>query len=167
MAVETISTIVSIFGNALNTASAFSELIKTNKGEASLLLEELKKNNTLCWLVTDRESKPQKIIPKLSVGAYDKLLEKGFDFNKISPKKKNVKGHPRLKDNDLSNFIGKDTATLVVGIYDRIKEMQTIMDADPKNKRIDWERRMNNLHKRILLLMAHLRGWDEAHETKR
>lgn len=161
MAVETISTIIGIFGNALNTAAAFTQLIQTSKGEPRVLLEELKKNNTLCWLVTNRESKPAKIIPKLSVKTYNKLLEKGFDFNKISPKKKIVKGHPRLKDKDLAPFIGKDVANLVVGIYDRINEMQTILDADPTNKRIDFKRRMYNLHKRILLLMAHLTGWPE------
>ena len=159
MAVESISTLISIFGNAFNTATAFTELIKTNKGEPRILLEELKKNNTLCWLVTNGESKPTRIIPKLSVKTYNRLLEKGFDFNKLSPRKKIVKGHPRLKNKDLSAFVGKDVANLVVGIYDRINEMQTILDADPTNKHIDWDRRMVNLHKRILLLMAHLRGW--------
>ncbi len=161
MVVETIPTIISIFGNAINTASAFAELIKTNKGEVRVLLEELKKNNVLCWLVTNRESKITRIIPKLSVKTYSNLLEKGFDFNKISPRKKTVKGHARLKDKDLSAFIGRDVTKLVEGIYDRINELQTIFDADPKNKRIDWERRMLNLHKRILLLMAHLHGWAE------
>jgi len=161
MAVETISTIISVFGNALNTASAFTELVRTNKGEARVLLEELKKNNTLCWPVTNRESKSTKIIPKLSVKTYSRLLEKGFDFNKLSAKKKTIKGHARLKDKDLAAFVGSDVAKLVEGIYDRINELQTIFDADPRNKRIDWERRMMNLHKRILLLMAHLHGWPE------
>jgi hypothetical protein len=161
MAVETISTIIGIFGNALNTASTFTDLIRTNKGEARVLLEELKKNNTLCWLVTNRESKSTRIIPKLSVKTYARLLEKGFDFNRISPKKKIVKGHLRLKDKDLSAFIGRDMARLVEGIYDRINELQIIFDADPKNKHIDWDRRMLNLHKRILLLMANLGGWAE------
>ena len=159
MAIESFSTLISIFGNALNTATAFSELIRTNKGETRILLDELKKNNTLCWLVTNGKSKPTNIIPKLSVKTYTRLLEKGFDFNRLSPKKKIVKGHPRLKNSDLSAFIGKDVANLVVGIYDRINEMQTILDADPTNQHINWDRRMINLHKRILLLMAHLRGW--------
>ena len=161
MAIDSISTIVGIFGNAINTASAFTELIRTKRGEPRVLLEELKKNNTLCWLVTDRETKAVKIIPKLSAKTYSKLLENGFDFNKISPNKKIVKGHPRLKDKDLSAFVGSDVAKLTEAIYDRINELQTNFDADPRNKRIDWERRMLNLHKRILLLMAHLRGWAE------
>jgi hypothetical protein len=159
MAVESLSTLMSILGNVTSSAAAFTELIKKNRGETRILLEELKKNNTLCWLVTNGKSKPTTVIPKLSVQAYSRLLEKGFDFNRLSPRKKIVKGHPRLKNSSLSAFIGKDVANLVVGIYDRINEMQTILDADPANPHINWDRRMINLHKRILLLMAHLRGW--------
>jgi len=108
MAVETISTIISVFGNALNTASAFTELVRTNKGEARVLLEELKKNNTLCWLVTNRESKSTKIIPKLSVKTYSRLLEKGFDFNKLSMVREllgHLKSRPALVIGDRSDDI--------------------------------------------------------------
>jgi len=159
MAVESFSALMSIVGNAIHSATAFSELIQKNKGETRLLLEELKKNNTLCWLVTNGKARPTSIVPKLGVAAYLRLLEKGFDFNRLSPRNKIIKGHPRLKDGGLSPFIGKDVANLVVAIYDRVNEMQTILDADPDNPHINWDRRMINLHKRILLLMAHLRGW--------
>jgi hypothetical protein len=46
----------------------------------------------------------------------------------------------------------------VEGIYDRIKEVQLIFQVDPVNRNIDWNRRIINLNKRILLLMTHLRG---------
>ena len=158
MALETIGTLFSALGSAANTTKAFKELLQKNKGEVRFLLEELKKNLTLSWLVVERESEPQKIIPQLSTKAYDRLLEKVFNFNDLSSKKK-VKGNADLQDSDLSSFIGKDVANLVEGIYDRIKEMQLVLEVDPDNQRIDWNRRVINLHKRILLLMFHLRGY--------
>lgn len=159
MALETISTLFASLGTAASTLKAFSELISSNRGEARILLEELKRNATLSWLGVEREVEPQKIIPQLSTKAYDRLIEKNFDFNHLSPRKKIIKGNARLEDSDLSSFIGKDVANLIEGIYDRIKEMQLIFEVDPANERIDWNRRILNLNKRILLLMSHLRGW--------
>ncbi len=158
MVLDTISTLFSTLGNAASTAKAFSELVQNNKGGARLLLEELKRNSTLTWLAVEREVEPLKIIPELSANAYDRLLEKNYNFNELSPKRKKVRGNASLQDSDLASYIGKDTATLVEGIYDRLKELQVIFKVDPGNKRIDWSRRVINLHKRILLLMVHLRG---------
>jgi hypothetical protein len=157
MVLQTISTLFSTLGTAASTAKAFTELLQNRKGEARLLLEELKKDSTLSWLVVARQVEPQKVIPKLSTKAYDRLLEKNFNFNDLSPKKKKILGTSTLQDSDLSSFIGKDVANLVEGIYDRIKEMQLIFEVDPTNTRINWDRRIINLHKRILLLMTHLR----------
>ena len=158
MALETISTLFSAFSTAANTTRAFTEILTGRKGEARLLLEELKKNLTLSWLVVRREVEPQKIIPQLSTKYYDQLLQKGFNFNNLSPKKKKIAGNENLESSDLAAFVGKDVAHLVEGIYDRIKEVQVIFQVDPLNKHIDWNRRILNLHKRILLLMWHLRG---------
>jgi hypothetical protein len=157
MVLETISTLFSTLGSAASTTKVFKELLVSNKGEARLLLEELKKNATLSWLVVERQVEPQKIIPQLETKAYDRLLEKNFNFNDLSPKKKKVQGTASLKNSDLAPFLGRDVALLVESIYDRIKEMQTIFKVDPGNTRIDWDRRVINLHKRILLLMLHLR----------
>jgi len=159
MVIDTISTLFSTLGTATSTAKVFKELIGNNRGDARILLEELKRNDTLCWLAADREVDVQKIIPQLSTKTYDQLLEKNFDFNKLNPRKKIITGNSRLQDKDLSAFVGKDIANLVESIYDRIKEMQLIHQVDPQNKRINWNRRIVNLHKRILLLMAHLKGW--------
>lgn len=159
MALETISALFATLGTASNTVKAFRELIGNNRGDARLLLEELKRNATLSWLGVEREVEPRKIIPQLSTKTYDHLIEKNFDFNNLSPKKKIIKGNARLEDSDLSSFIGKDVANLIEGIYDRIKEMQLIFQVDPESERIDWNRRIINLNKRILLLMSHLKGW--------
>lgn len=158
MALETISTLFSAFNTAASTTKAFSEILTARKGEARLLLEELKRNSTLSWLVVRREVEPQKIIPQLSAKFYDQLLEKGYNFNNISPKNRKIAGNEALENSDLASFIGRDVAHLVEGIYDRIKEIQLIFQVDPANRHIDWNRRIINLHKRMLLLMWHLRG---------
>jgi hypothetical protein len=158
MALETISTLFSALGTAASTTKAFRELLTNKKGDVRLLLEELKRNTTLSWLAVRREVVPQKIIPQLSTKIYDELLQKGFNFNDLSPKKKKISGDANLENSDLASFIGKDVAQLVEGIYDRIKEVQLIFQVDPDNKHIDWNRRIINLNKRILLLMMHLRG---------
>lgn len=161
MVLETISSLFSTLGTAASTTKAFKELLQNNRGDARLLLEELKKNATLCWLVVEREVEPPTAIEKMATATYDRLLEKGFDFNKLSPGKRKIRKVARLEDSDLASFLGNDVARLVESIYDRIKEMQLVYQVDPDNEKIDWNRRVINLHKRILLLMSHLRGWSD------
>ena len=158
MVLETIASLFSTLGSAASTAKAFSKLLQNRKGETRLLLEELKNNSTLTWLAVERAVEPQKVIPKFSTKAYDRLLEKNFNFNDLSPRKKILEGNTGLKDSDLASFIGKDVQNLVESIYDRIKELLLIFQVDPTNARIDWNRRIINIHKRILLLMVHLRS---------
>jgi hypothetical protein len=161
MVLETIATLFSTLSTAADTTKAFKELVQNKRGDARLLLEELKKNATLCWLVVEREVEPQTAIEKMVTTSYDRLLEKGFDFNNLSPRKKKIRSVARLEDSDLASFLGNDVARLVESIYDRIKEMQLVHQVDPDNEKIDWNRRVINLHKRILLLMSHLRGWSD------
>jgi hypothetical protein len=160
MVLATLSTLFSTLGTAANTTKAFKDLLANQKGETRVLLEELKRNSTLSWLVVDRKVEPQKIIPQLGTQAYDGLLGKNFNFNHLAtPQKRIVKGDARFGDSDLASFVGRDVSHLVEGIYDRIKEMKVIHEVDAGNEQIDWNRRVINLHKRILLLMFHLRGY--------
>jgi hypothetical protein len=160
MVMATLSTLFSTLGTAANTTKAFKELLANKKGEERLLLEELKRDSTLSWLVVNHEVEPKKIILQLSTKAYDRLLEENYNFNNlVSSNKRTVKGGTQFEDSDLSSFIGKDVSNLVEAIYDRIKEMKVIFEVDPDDERIDWNRRVINLHKRILLLMFHLKGW--------
>jgi hypothetical protein len=153
---ESISTAFSSLSTAANTAKVFKELLKNKKGDSRALLEELKENLGLCWLVAERDTDPMKVVPELATIEYDRLLREGFDFNQLNKTRKIIKGDPRLSSSDLSSFIGRDIAHLVEGIYDRIKELKRIHRVDKENPRIDWQRRVYNLHKRILLLMLHL-----------
>ena len=96
------------------------------------------------------------MIKELQTAEYDRLLKTDFDFNRL--KRKKIKASQRYKGTDLKSFIGKDTYHLVENIYDRIKEMKRIHRIDNNLERIRWTVRFSNLHKRILLLLEHLKG---------
>jgi hypothetical protein len=161
MVLETISALFTTLNTAAGTTKVFKELLPNHRGDSRLLLEELKRNATLCWLVVEREAEPATAITRLATTAYDRLLEKDFDFNRLSPRKKKLARLSRFQDSDLASFLGNDVARLVESIYDRIKEVQLVYQVDPDNQKIDWNRRVINIHKRILLLMSHLQGWSE------
>tara|TARA_B100002049_G_C15938880_1_gene315437 strand:+ start:147 stop:614 length:468 start_codon:yes stop_codon:yes gene_type:complete len=153
---ESITKIFSTLSTAAKTAKALQKIISDVDGDERILLEEIKENAGLCWLVTKREVEPARVIKELQTTEYDRLLKTDFDFNRL--KRKKIKASQRYKGTDLKSFIGKDTYHLVENIYDRIKEMKRIHRIDNNLDRIRWSVRFSNLHKRILLLLEHLKG---------
>lgn len=154
--IESIPAIFSGLSSAASTAKEFRELLRGKKGDTRALLEEVKKNLSLCWMVVERDTELARIIPELTTLEYDRLLRAGFNFNSLSRKK--IQGSPRLAESDLSSFIGKETKDLVENIYDKIKTLKLIYRVDEDNPRIRWRRRIVNVHRRMLLLMEHLRS---------
>jgi hypothetical protein len=154
--IESISVIFSSLSSAASTAKVFTELLRGKRGNTRALLEELKENLGLCWLVIERDTDPMKIIPELATSEYDRLLRTDFDFNSL--KRKKIQGSQELAESDLSSFIGKETQELVENIYDKIKALKRIHRVAKDNSRILWRRRIINVNKRILLLMQHLRS---------
>ncbi|WMS86099.1 hypothetical protein [Pleionea litopenaei] len=154
--IETINRLFSTLSSAAKTAKALQKLISDVDGDERVLLEEIKENAGLCWLVTQREIEPNRIIQELQTAEYDRIIKTDFDINRL--KRTKLKESKRYKGTDLEVFIGKSTADLVENIYDRIKELKRIHRIDPEIKRIRWQVRFSNLHKRILLLLEHLKG---------
>jgi hypothetical protein len=83
------------------------------------------------------------------------FLKTNFDFNSL--KKQRISGDERIEKSDLASFLGKETASLVENIYDRIKELRRIYRVDKDNPKVRWRVRIINLQKRILLLLWHLK----------
>lgn len=153
---ESIVVIFKTLATAAKTLEAFKALLRGKKGDTRALLEEIKGNARLCWLVIERDTAPLKIVPELATTEYDRILRTAFRFNSI--KRKKVQSFKELEESELSSFIGKETADLIENIYDKIKALKQIYRVDRNNPKIRWRRRVISLQKRILLLMKHLKS---------
>ncbi|MEE4245621.1 MAG: hypothetical protein V2I33_09430 [Kangiellaceae bacterium] len=153
--IETIGQLFSSLSSAAKTAKTMQKLIANVNGDERALIEEIKENAGLCWLVTKREVEPKKVIKELVTTEYDSLIKTDFDFNKL--KRRKIKVGKHLKQTDLKSFDGKETYHLVINIYDRIKDLKRIYRIDSELDKIRWSVRFINLHKRILLLLEHLK----------
>lgn len=152
--VDSLTTIFQSLATAASTLQAFRNLIRGKKGDSRALLEEIKENAGLCWLVVERDTHPFKIIPELTTREYDRLLRTSYNFNTL--KRGSIRMFPELRNRTLATFAGKDTSDLLENIYDKIKTLQRMHRVDPENPRIRWRVRIINLQKRNLLLLKHL-----------
>ncbi|MDH5445054.1 MAG: hypothetical protein OEY52_05815 [Gammaproteobacteria bacterium] len=152
--IESLKLLFDTLSSAAGTVSAFSKVIKGTKGDSRALLEEIKENAGLCWLVVEKDLPPEKVIRELASREYDRLLRTEFDFNVL--KRKRIRTYKEIKHTELSGFAGKTTEVLLVNIYDKLKELKRIERIDKNTRGIRWRVRIINLQKRILLLLRHL-----------
>ncbi len=156
---ESLSILFSGLTSGQEALKALNKILKKRRGDSRALLEEMKENLGLCWMVVELETDPKQILPKLQTSVYDRLCAEGFDFNRMTSKKRRtIQGSDALLNTDLKSFAGKDTASLVENLYDRIKDLKRLYEVDPENPRIHWRQRVVNVLKRALLLMKHLKG---------
>jgi hypothetical protein len=152
--IEELKDLFMSISSAVKGVEVFQKLMQGKRGDSLLLIEELKENMGLCWMVAARETDPFKIIPELITQEYDRLLRQGFDFNVLY--RKPIEQEVKLSQTELSHFIGQETAFLIENIYDKIKELKRIFRVDQNNPKIRWRARILNIHKRLLLLVWHL-----------
>ena len=134
---------------------AFSDMRAKTRGDARSLVEELKVNSRLCWLVIEEDVGVEKIIPQLSHIEFDRLNKAGFDFDAL--KRKKIRKYPQVDKSDLASWSGKSTHALIENIYDKIKDLKTIYKYSPHSEKHRWKARIINIQKRILLLVKHLK----------
>lgn len=156
---NTVSTAASTINTAANAAKLFKELLKGKKGDILVLLEEIKENSRICWMVVERDTDPMKAIPAFMTNEYDRLLREGFDFNQLKKKRKKIEVSEEILTRDQKSYLGKDIAELVTSIYDSIKDLKSYFRIDPQNQRINWRLRILNLQKKIMLLIFHFKGY--------
>jgi len=154
-----VSTAASAINTAASAAKLFKELLKGKKGDILVLLEEIKENSRICWMVVERDTDPMKAIPAFTTNEYDRLLREGFDFNRLSKKRKKIEVSEDILTPYQKFFLDKDTAELVTSIYDSIKDLKSYHRIDPQNQRINWRLRILNLQKKIMLLIFHCKGY--------
>ena len=152
--IENIPGILKSIATTYTGLKAISDMRAKTRGDARSLVEELKENSRLCWLVIEEDVEPGKIIPKLSHSEFDRLNRAGFDFDAL--KRKKIKKYTQLNDTDLESWAGKSTHALVENIYDKIKNIKTTYKYTPQNEKRRWKIRILNIQKRILLLVKHV-----------
>lgn len=152
---ENIPSILKSIATTYSGLKAFSDMRAKTRGDARALVEELKENSRLCWLILEEEVNLKKIIPQFSYSEFDRLNKSGFDFDAL--KRKKIRAYPQLANSDLESWAGKPTHALVENIYDKIKNLKITYKYAPQSKKHRWKARVINIQKRILLLVKHLR----------
>ena len=144
---------ISIAGSAVKELLAWQ---KNVKGDARSLVSELKDNMIYLNMVAHDEIELGAVIDKISLLEYKRMSKDGFSFNKLKGKK--ISNYPSLQGTDLSSYAGKETEDLVVNIYDKINDLKIRYPLVAKSKNYRWNMRVNNIRKRIWLLLMHVRG---------
>ena len=141
------------------TGNAVKELVswrKKAKGDAKSIIGEIKDNFSYLDMVAIDSVDLGAVIEKISVSEYKRLSKEGFSFNALKMGK--IKKYPSLDGTDLSSWVGKDTGDLVESIYDKINELKICYPHVSENRKYRWNARVNNIRKRIFLLLKHVQS---------
>lgn len=153
---ESLPAILKSLASAGAALRSFSDWRARSRGEVRVLVEELKENSRLCWLVLEEGVPLETIVPKLSTVEFDRLNRAGFDFNTL--KRERIGAWKSLAGTDLASWQGKTSEALLRSIYDKIKDLQTIYPHAAGNPARRWRGRVWNIQKRIMLLLKHISG---------
>jgi len=153
MSIPTVLKALSSAGTAMKEFGAWKARAR---GDERALIGELKDNLHYLDLVAEDGVPLREVIGKLSVSEYKKLANRGFNFDSI--KKKPIENYPSLAGTDLAPWPGKRTGDLIESIYDKINELKIKFPYVEKNRNYRWGARVNNIRKRIWLLLRHVRG---------
>lgn len=138
-------------GSALNSITLWW---RQSKGDSRALIGELKDNLIYLNMVGSDDVPLGDVVDKLAVAEYRRLSKEGFNFNKL--KKAKIPSYPSLHGTDLQSWSGKNTEELVVSIYEKINEIKILVPHVGNNSKYRWGVRVNNIRKRIWLLLRHV-----------
>jgi len=152
---ESIPTALNLLTSLAKAMDWFTDLRKQTRGDVRALIEELKENSRLCFRVVEDGVAPEEVISHFSTATFDRLNESGFDFNAV--RRCDIPAFEGMENTDLATWAGKSTQDLIVNIYDKIKDLRSLHAlATLQNRRLGP--RIINIHKRILLLLRHIRS---------
>lgn len=130
---------------------------KKSKGDSRALIGELKDDLSYFDMVAEDGVELGDVIEKISVSEFKRLSKEGFDFNKL--KKSKITKYPSLEGSDLSAWGGKNTEELIESIYEKINDLKIRFPHVSNNKKYRWGVRVNNIRKRIWLLLKHVSSY--------
>jgi hypothetical protein len=153
MDIPTALAAISSVGNAARALAAWRQ---RTTGDARSLVDELSNNLRYLDLVAEDDVPISEIAGKLSTSEYDRLLREGFRFNSL--KRKKIQRMSSLDNTDLASWQGKETEELVFAIYDKFKTLIVKFPYTSHKPKYRWGVRVNNIRKRIWLLLRHVEG---------
>ena len=151
-----IPTVLKSLSSAGTAAKEITAWWKKAKGDSRSLIGELQANLTYLDIVTEDEVNLSEVIEKISISEYKRLSNSGYSFNSL--KRGKISKYPSLDGTDLSSWYDKDTEALVESIYAKITDLKIRFPIVKDSKKYRWNVRVNNIRKRIWLLLKHVRS---------
>ena len=118
-------TIPTILKSLASAGAAIKELAawrKRSKGDARMLIGELKDNLTYLDMVAEDGVPLGDVIKKVSNSEYRRLAATDYNFNAL--KRGKIARYPSFKGSELASWAGKSTEDLVESIYDKLNQLK-------------------------------------------
>jgi len=138
-------------GSALSALTAWR---KKARGDARALIGELKDDLYYLDMVAEDGVELAAVVNKLSIAEYKRLSREGYNFNAL--KKQKIAGHDSLKGTDLSSWSGKSTEDLIESIFEKLNILKIKFPHVAESSKYRWSVRVDNVRKRIWLLLQHV-----------
>jgi len=138
-------------GSALSALTAWR---KKARGDARALIGELKDNLYYLDMVAEDGIELAAVVNKLSNKEYKRLSTEGYNFNALEKKK--ISRYESLKGTSLSAWSGKSTEDLIESVFEKLNLLKIKFPHVAKNSRYRWSVRVDNIRKRIWLLLKHV-----------
>ena len=150
----TIPTVLKTLSASGSAARSISDWWSKSKGENRALIGELKDNLIYLDMVANDGIPLDTVIDKLALTEFQRLSKSGYNFNKL--KKGKIPRYKSLEGTDLSHWGGKETEQLIFSIYEKINEIKIKHPHVKNNGKYRWGIRVNNVRKRVWLLLRHV-----------
>jgi hypothetical protein len=138
-------------GSALSALTAWR---KKARGDARALIGELKDNLYYLDMVAEDGVALAAVVNKLSIKEYKRLSTEGYNFNALEKKK--ISSYESLKGTSLSAWSGKSTEDLIESVFEKLNLLMIKFPHVAQNSRYRWSVRVDNIRKRIWLLLRHV-----------
>jgi len=147
-------TVLQVFASSGSALRALTAWGRKLRGDRRALVLELGDNLKYLDMVADDRVALGEVVDKLSAAEYERLARAGFNFNSL--KRGRIRPFPSLEGTNMASWPGKTTGELVESIYDRLRDLKVRYPHLGHDDGHRWGVRVNNIRKRIWLLLRHV-----------
>lgn len=138
----------------LALAEQLLRLQKAARGDRAALLKELRHNFLLCQMLLSGEAKLDTAVPDLQCATFDRLHDRGFDFNVLQPLR--IPHYASIQGTQLEPWGGRRTQQLMSDVYEKIADLKRIQRQNPAFAGRHPAVRVSNIAQKLALLTRHL-----------